>query len=422
MIRYVGLDVHKKFIQVCMLDAQGGKVREERVLTEHAALQGFAQRLTAEDQVAMEACSFAWNLYDLLEPYAGGITVCNAYQTRAIAQAKIKTDKVDARTLADLLRCGYLPAVWVPDATARRVRSLVSYRHRLVHRLISVKNQIQSLFTRHFLQCPHSDLFGKQGRQWMAAQRGLLWDYEQVQLEGLLSLLGQIEQQRTEVETTLAGLAWRNEEARLLMTIPGVDYPVALAVLAAIGDITRFECPQKLCAYLGLVPSVHQSGNRQWYGRITKRGNVGARWMLVQAAHQLTRLCTPLRPFYERLRAKKGRSVAIVAVARKLATLVWHLLTHREPYRYANARAVDKKFSRLSIRVTGKRRKSGPPAGQGTQQKKRDTVHLSGGNTFPRTLAEVHAEWGLPPCGPLPPGEERFVQSQGGSQQWLEIH
>jgi transposase len=421
MVRYIGLDVHKKSIQVCILDARGDVLEEKKVPTDHHSILEFARTLGPDDQVALESCTFAWAVHDLLEPFAGRIVVSNAYKTRAIAEAKIKTDKVDARVLAELLRADYLPSVWVPDPQTRHMRHLVSQRHHLVRRMISLKNQIHAIFSRRLLTCPWSDMFGKNGRQWMKENRSLLPPHEQKELDCLLRILAAVEKERRAVEKDMAGLAFRENEVRLLMTIPGVDYPVAVALLAAIGDIRRFASPRKLCAYLGLVPSVHNSGNRQWHGRITKQGNSAARWMLVQAGHQLSRLSSPIRPFFERLRAKKGRQVAVVAVARKLATLAWHLLTDGQPYRYANARCIDKKFARLQIQATGRRRKPGPRPGHGTNKRKTDTVHLSGRSTFPRDLDQVHAEWELPPLKEPPPGEKRFVKSLGGKKPWLRI-
>jgi len=421
MIRYVGLDLHKEFIQMCILDEKGNVLEEGRIGTQWDELTKWREKLGMEDQVAFESCPFAWTVHDILEGRVGRIVISNAYKTRAIAEARIKTDKVDARILAELLRADFLPSVWMPDEKTQRVRILVTHRHNLVKRIISLKNSIHARFHQRFLNCPHSDLFGRGGRSWIAANREHLPEMEQRQLDSTLRILECVEGERQGVEIELAEMAYHSEEARLLMTIPGIDYPVALALLAAIGEINRFPTPEKLCAYLGLVPSVHQSGNHEFYGRITKHGNAAARWMLVQSSHQLTRLCTPMRPFYERIRAKKGRQTAVVAVARKLATLAWHLLTHKQPYRYANARCIDKKFSRLQIQVTGERRKSGPKPGEATQSRKENTVHLSGRATFPRNLEEVHAEWKLPRLEPPSPGEQQHIEKIGGQKRFLQI-
>lgn len=421
MIRYIGLDLHKKFVQACFLDADGKILQEIRVETRLEDLQRFIEGLGPDDQVAFESCTFAWTMFDLIAPKVARVVVANAFKVRAIAEAKVKTDKVDARILAELLRADYLPGVWTPDTETRSVRSMVAHRHTLVRRIVSLKNSIHALFHRRFLNCPMSDLFGKKGRFWMTANEHHLPDDERRQLHSLLRILDCVMTEREEVESEMAALAFRDEEARLLMTIPGFDYPVALAVLAAVGDVRRFSSPEKLGAYLGLVPSIRQSGEREFYGRITKHGNAAARWLLVQAAHQLTRLCTPLRPFYERIKRRRGRQTAVVALARKLATLVWHVLTHKQPYRYANARSVDKKFGRLQIKATGERRKSGPKPGGGGDRCKENTIHLPGGATFSRTLEQVHQEWNLPPLTPLPQGELRHLDSLGGIEQFLVI-
>ena len=145
----------------------------------------------------------------------------------------------------------------------------------------------------------------------------------------------QLQEQIDHFDQLLAQHAWQDQRVRLLMTLPGVDVTVAEAVLAALGDITRFTTPQQAASYLGLVPSTRQSAAKCYHGPITKQGNVQARWMLVQAAQQLGRHPGPLGNFFRRLKRRKNHNVAVVACARKLVIIAMHMLKNNEPYRYA---------------------------------------------------------------------------------------
>jgi transposase len=199
------------------------------------------------------------------------------------------------------------------------------------------------------------------------------------------------------------------------MTLPGVDYTVALALVAVLGDSDRFADGDHAAAYLGLVPSTHQTGEHCYHGPITKQGNRRARWLLIQAAQHVAAHPGPLGVFFRRLGKKKNRNVAVVATARKLVVIAWQMLQQNEPYRYAQPAATEAKLSRLRVRATGKRRQTGPVKGstaaanQGTGKRSR-TV---------RSLPEVYTAEGLPaataPAG-LPAGEERALAEAGVSE------
>jgi len=153
------------------------------------------------------------------------------------------------------------------------------------------------------------------------------------------------------------------------MTLPGVGVATAQAIVAAIGDISRFETADKLAAYFGLVPSVHQSTDHAYHERITKQGNSNVRWLLVEVAHHAGRHPGPLGHQFTRLARKKGVPVARVAIARKLAILAWHLLTKNEPYRYALPASTEHKLAELR-RSQGIRHRLGPEKGQPQLPKK----------------------------------------------------
>jgi hypothetical protein len=214
------------------------------------------------------------------------------------------------------------------------------------------------------------------------------------------------------LDLELARRGHGSEEVKLLMTLPGADVATAEAMLAAWGDVKRFPDGDHAASYLGLVPSTKQSANQCHHGPITKRGNTHARWMLIEAAQHLDKHPGPLGHFFRRLLRKKNRNVAVVAGARKLAMIGWRMLASGEPYRYAIPRSTEDKLSRLRVKATGQRRKSGPPKGTKCLAKP------PASNAAPRcpsrtirALPDVCRNEGLPTPRPLAPGERRTVRA-----------
>jgi hypothetical protein len=193
------------------------------------------------------------------------------------------------------------------------------------------------------------------------------------------------------------------------MTLPGVDFPVAQMLLAVLGDISRFPGPDQAAAYLGLVPSTHQSGEHCYHGPITKQGSGHARWMLVQGAQSLASHPGPLGVFFRKLAKRKNRNVAVVACARKLVTIAWRMLRNNEPYRYAQPATLKAKFDRLRIRATGKRKANGSRKGA-----PRAAAYGTGNATRAvPALDAVCDEYQLPAPAELAPGERSMIQQRG---------
>jgi transposase len=230
-----------------------------RIQTTPEALPEFAQSLCASDEVVLEATGNTYAIARLLERQVGRVVISNPQKTRAIAEAKVKTDKVDAAVLAQLLAAGFLPAVWLPDQATFALRRQVTRRAHIVRQRTRLKNQVQSILHRNLVpRCPAADLFGRKGRAWLAAQD--LPPDEQQAVGGLLRQLDFHGQELRIVDAELGRVGLEREEVRRLMTIPGVDATVALAIVAAVGDFGRFSSPQRLVGYLGLNPRVRQSG------------------------------------------------------------------------------------------------------------------------------------------------------------------
>jgi transposase len=276
---------------------------------------------------------------------------CMTCFCRAIADAKIKTDKVDATVLAQLLASGFLPEVWLPDEETAQRRRQVARRAQLVRQRTQVKNQIHAILHRNLLPlCPYADLFGKVGRTWLATQP--LPADEQQAVDSLLRTLEQFNEEVAGIERDLAEETLGCVPARWLMTIPGVDTAIAMSLVAAIGEIARFGSSQKLVSYLGLDPRVRQSGLQPAaHGRISKQGRAHARGMLVEAAWAVSKTPGPLRAFFLRLRARRGEQIAVVATARKLAVLVWHLWSKEQDYLWARPSLTANKLRKLELRA-----------------------------------------------------------------------
>lgn len=309
MKRFIGLDVHKTVVEACVIDDAGKRLFRRRIACTREALLGFAEEFTKEDSVALEVTTNAWAVADLIQPFVGRAVVSNPMKTKAIAEAKVKTDKVNAEVLAQLLRCDYLPSVWVPDEQTRSLRQLTSRRERLVSERTRLKNRIQSILASQLIPVPVKTLFCQEGLKWLKACE-LLVD-QRALIDSDLQLIQAVEREIAELETSLQRQAWKHPHVRLLMTIPGIDYCVALALIAALGDLSRFVDGDHAASYLGLTPSIKQSANTCHYGPISKRGASQARWLLTQAAQNMARQAGPLGVFFRRLAKRKCWNVAV---------------------------------------------------------------------------------------------------------------
>ena len=348
--RCIRLHLHREFAQVAIWEA--GIVRQVgQIQTTPEALRLFADSLAPSDEVALEATGNTHAIARLLRGRVAQVVVSNPAKTRAIAEAKVKTDKVDAAVLAELLACDYLPAVWLADDQTHALRRQVARRAHTVRQRTRLKNQVQAILHRNLIpRCPAADLFGHKGRRWLAEQ-GLPVDERQA-VAALLRQLDFHGQELRIIDAELGRVALRSPEVKRLMTIPGIDATVALSIVAAVGDFGRFGSPNKLVSYLGLNPRVKQSGGQPAsHGRITKQGRAHARGMLVEAAWAASKTPGPLRAFYQRVRARRGMQIAVVATARKLAVLCWHLITKGEDYAFARPSLTAQKLRRLELRA-----------------------------------------------------------------------
>ncbi len=392
MPRRIGLDVHREFAQIAVWE--DGLVRQAgRVETTPEALRVLADSLEPSDEVAIEATCNTHAIVRLIAPRVARVVISNPMKTRAIAEAKVKTDKVDAEVLAQLLAADYLPAVWMPDEGTQALRRQVARRAHIVRQRTRLKNQVQSILHRNLVpRPPVADLFGIKGRCWLANQP--LPPDEELTVEALLRQLDFHGQELRIIDAELGRVALAREEVKRLMTIPGVDATVALSIVAAVGDFHRFPRPEQLVSYLGLNPRVRQSGGQPAsHGRITKHGRAHARGMLVEAAWVAVKTPGPLRAFYERIRSRRGMQIAVVATARKLAVLCWHLIIKREDYAFGRPSLTQQKLRKLELRagMPSRRGQKGKAAGYSLKDVRRRERDLA--EQAEQAYRQLVADW-----------------------------
>jgi transposase len=354
-MRFIALDVHRDFCEVAI--AEGGRLRHAgRVETTPAALELFAESLAADDRVALEATGNALAIARIIERHVDRVVLANPKAVRNTTRSA-KTDKRDARTLARLLAAGFLPEVWSPDEQTCVLRRRISRRAQLVRQRTREKNRVHAILIRNLKgRSPATDLFGAAGRRWLAAQE--LPGDEREMLQACLRGIDFLDREVGAIDRTLAELVLASPELRRLLTLPGVNFVTACALLAAIGDIRRFRTARHLVGYLGLDPRVRQSGSEPArHGRISKQGPGETRHVLVEAAWHAARTTGPLRAFHERVSARRGRNIAAVAVARKLAVIAWHMLSRGEDYAFTRPSLTREKLRRLELMTGAKRRK-----------------------------------------------------------------
>jgi transposase len=353
-MRFFGLDVHRAFCEVAI--AVDGVVSSAgRIPSNPAELELFAQSLDRDDHVALEATSNALAIATILRPHVARVVLVDPKAAKGVVGGK-KTDKIDARFLAQLLAGGFAPEVWAPDTATAMLRRRLARRRNLVQQRTREKNQIHAALIRNLRErAPMTDVFGVKGRTWLADQ--VLPSDEQEMVDACLRQIDFLDQEVTLVDKAIAEQVLASADALRLLTLPGVNVVTAAALVAAVGDIGRFPTPRHLVAYLGLNPKVRQSGSEPAkHGRISKQGSGEARHALVEAAWHAARSTGPLRAFWQRVAARRGANVATVAVARKLVVIAWHMLTKGEDYAFARPSLTREKVRRLELLVGAARR------------------------------------------------------------------
>jgi transposase len=318
-----GLDVHKESTYATILDQDGEIVTQKRMPNEE--VPDFLKPHPVE-RVAMEASTSIAPLYRRLVDEGYQVTVSHPRKTRYIAEARIKSDRVDSKALAELLRLNSLPESYMPPRPIAELREKVRRRAFLVRQRTKLKVKIRGVLTYEGVKPPKEyGLYTLKGRKWL----------EGLGMESILCYLRVMETLGEEVHRLsleLRHIAAGDEDVRLLVTVPGVGYYIALLVKAEVGDIDRFHSGDHLASYAGIVPSTHSSGKVTRHGRITREGSAWLRWAMVEAVLVHLRYDTPVTRFYHRVAERRGSKTARVAAARKLLMVCWSVLRNRRPY------------------------------------------------------------------------------------------
>ena len=368
--RCVGLDVHLEFIEIAICE-EGKVFSAGRVPSTPDGLKTLTDSLDLADRVALEVTGSSREIVRLLEPHVRKIIVVSPGVT-GISQARAKTDKLDARTLAKLLWTGELEAVWMPPEWTARMRRRLARREQLVRARSRVKNELHAVLMRRLKgRPPVSDLFGVKGRQWLRSLE--LPEEEDETVKAGLRHIEFLDTEIEQVEQLIAKEALQSPQVKRLLTVPGVNVICAAIFLAAVGDIRRFKDSRKVVAYLGLDPRVYQSGSGPARGgRISKQGSPRARWALVEAARSVAQQPGPMHAFYERIRARRGHNAAVVAVARKLAVLFYYMLCRQEDYAHQQPSLTARKLRMLEVKAGAPTLKGKPTGVFATRERMRD--------------------------------------------------
>lgn len=332
---YAGIDMHSSTSTGTIKDEKGNPVRVLKVDTNREGIKKLFFGLKNKKIKAVFEASRNWPYYaELLEPYCNEIVMAHPLKVRAIASARIKTDTIDSDTLSDLLRADLIPESYMPSLTIVQLRELLRYRAKLSRLRANLKTRIRDVLSREGKKCELSDVTAKKARLWL--NNIILNDLNRRELDYLIGLVDNLSSELENLDHTIEKEQYRYPEVEILKSIVGINVYSALLILAEIGDFSRFPSAEKLSAYAGIVPSTYQSSNVCHNGKITRQGSNWLRWILTQCTHASikSRKSHKLKRFFLRIAKRRGKQKAIVATARKMLTIIWHLLNKNEYYVY----------------------------------------------------------------------------------------
>jgi transposase len=344
MVLYVGLDLSRKRIDWQAVWPDGAECGAGAVSPDREALARFGSqvRLVGDAVLVIESMTGARFVHDELERYGLDVRIADARKAKVagelLGKLGAKTDRLDARLLAELARRGLVPEIWLADPQTRCARERSRFRLHLVRHRTSLKNRVHQTLITHGVAVGESDLFGAGGRGRLA--RLALPEPWQTSVRLTLELIDHLDEQITEQERLLRRVGADDPYVPLLLSAPGIGPVLGYAIASEIGDINRFPSWRQLVGYTGLCPQVDQSGDSDRRGPLTKNGPKWLRWALVEAAthgHTHPAYHDLYQQTKRRLGKQRGPRVAQIVVARKLAEAVWYMLTRKQPFAPAGA-------------------------------------------------------------------------------------
>lgn len=330
---FIGMDLHKSSSTFCVKDNTGTLVASKKVATNKSEILGFLHQFgDSSISLAVEPVSQWYFFADVMQKSGVDVHLANPLRVKAIASARIKTDKIDAGVLCDLLRGNLLPEAYFSSNEMRMWKELVRFRLSLVNLRTQTKNKIHAILGKNGCISKFTNTFGKAGRVWLSSLE--LPEHFRNSLNEYLAVHDFLSVQIKQAEKNIENVVIENESMKLLLTIPGVSYFSALTIMAEIGDISRFPSSKHLMGYAGLVPSTYASGDKVVHGRITKTGSRWLRWIMIELAHHQLRCKRKpgLGWYYLKIKKRKGTKTATVATARKLLAVIWRILVDHRPF------------------------------------------------------------------------------------------
>jgi transposase len=320
---YVGIDVHRKRSQLAVVGQDGEVLANRNVPNGAETILGVIGGLPPGTPAAFEA-AFGWGwLVELLEDYGFSPHLVHPLQCKAIASARLKNDKVDAAILAQLLRADLLPEAWIAPPAVRRLRALLRHRAQLVRLRTLLRNRIHAVLADHGHGRPAGCWSGP-GRAWLAGLPLPAVSWEVVQDD--LALIDALQVPIDRLDWEVRQRARAEPAVKVLTRLPGVGPFTALVILAEAGDISRFGSARQLASWAGLTPTVRGSDRTVRHGHISKQGSAWLRWILCEAA-QTAKRPPGFAATYQAIVRRRGKKIATTAIARKLLTRAYHLLT-----------------------------------------------------------------------------------------------
>lgn len=332
---FIGVDHHKQASVMTVVDRDGREVRTGRVANRRANVENFLTGIRPFTAV-VEAGRSSYVMADLLRELGGEVKMANPVEVKAIAHARIKTDKRDSRTLAHLLRAGLIPEVYQREAWNRRAQRVMRLRAFWVRKETEVKNKIRALLAqqreevRLEVERREERLFSLKGLEFL--RRLPLTGRDKEVLDDLLLGLEELGAHIRKSDGIVRALSQELEEASRIDTVPGFATTLSVLTAVEIGDVSRFPRVEQLHAYAGVIPSTYSSGERTYHGRIIKQGNAWLRWAVVEAVYPAIKKDLALRVLYSRLARRKGPNTAKIAVARRLLTIIYRILKEKRDY------------------------------------------------------------------------------------------
>ncbi len=329
---YVGLDVHKKFVYGIIKNKDGGVILKKKFNTEPQEIDNFLLHIRKDDSlITIESCSCWQYMYDYLTDAGYKVILAHPVGVKALKKLRKHTDEHDADLLTDLLRTNMLPTSYAAPWDVRVKRQITRHRGSLVNVQNGVMNMAHAILLRHGIHnLPYEDAFCKKGIQYLYSLD--LPGCDRVELDNFLEVIQLLEKKKDESENYIEKIAADDPTVRLVMTMTGMGYFTSTTFVGEMGDVRRFPSGDKLASFTGLVPKVHQSGETLKFGHITKQGSSHLRHAMIQSANVAVQHDKTLKKIYLRLMAKKGHNKAIVAVARKMVTLLYVMLKNNIPY------------------------------------------------------------------------------------------